>query len=144
MEEAVEILNERAGNILLTTGSKDLAAYMSGVAGARERIYARILPAAESLLMAHELDVPLAHIVAMQGPFSADLNCALIREYDIRILVTKASGARGGFWEKVKAARECGIELLVIERPRAEEGLGFEQVRSLLVQRVSRSMQGGN
>ena len=42
---------------------------------------------------------------------------ARMASQDIDILVTKASGAAGGFWEKVEAAQACGIELVVIDRP---------------------------
>ena len=68
----------------------------------------------------------------MKGPFSKELNCALIRDLGIDILVTKASGAAGGFWEKVEAARECGIELVVIHRPVKEDGLTMEQLKDEL------------
>ena len=70
----------------------------------------------------------------MQGPFSRELNVALLREFGIGVLVTKASGVAGGFWEKVEAARECGVELVVIHRPvNEEEGCSLEQVEQMLV-----------
>ena len=51
------------------------------------------------------------------GPFSKELNLAIIRQYGIGALVTKASGGAGGFWDKVEAAREAGCALVVVERP---------------------------
>ena len=71
----------------------------------------------------------------MQGPFSQELNSALIRQLGIDILVTKASGRSGGFEEKVAAAQECGCKLLVIHRPLQEEGLSFVEVQRELAQR---------
>ena len=50
----------------------------------------------------------------MQGPFSAELNIAMIKQLDIKYLVTKDTGASGGFPEKVRAAKGCGVELIVI------------------------------
>ncbi len=44
-EQAVQRLNEIPGNILLTTGSKELAAYTK-VSGFAERVYPRVLPLA--------------------------------------------------------------------------------------------------
>ena len=68
----------------------------------------------------------------MQGPFSRELNEALLREFDIGIMVSKASGAAGGFWEKVEAAGACGVELVVIHRPAETEGYTLEQVKQAL------------
>ena len=115
------------GPVLLTTGSKELPIYVEEVEDFRERLYARILPVASSIAQASDLDIPTSHVIAMQGPFSKELNVALIHEFGIRTLVTKASGKAGGFWEKVEAAQECGTELVVIHRPRGdEEGLDLE------------------
>ena len=44
-EQAVQRLNEMPGNILLTTGSKELAA-STKVSGFAERVYPRVLPLA--------------------------------------------------------------------------------------------------
>ena len=126
------LVAELEGNVLLTTGSKDLPLYVDAVADYADRLYARILPVASSITAASELGIPTSHVIAMQGPFSKELNCAIIREFDIRVLVTKASGSAGGFWEKAEAARECGIELVVIDRPSAEEGLALPDARRLL------------
>jgi precorrin-6x reductase len=64
----------------------------------------------------------------MHGPFSEDLNLALLRQLDIRVLVTKRSGSAGGFMEKVRAARQAGAALLVISRPTQEQGETLEEI----------------
>ena len=129
---AAAYMAKRPGKILLTTGSKDLAAYVAAIPDYRERLYARILPVPASIAAADELGIPTSHIVAMQGPFSQELNEALLREFGIGIMVTKASGAAGGFWEKVEAAGACGVELVVIHRPAETEGYSLEQVKQAL------------
>lgn len=126
--DAARYLAQGTGKVLLTTGSRDLPLYVQEVPDFDERLYARILPVASSVAAATDLGIPANHIIAMKGPFSKELNCALIREFSIDVLVTKASGTTGGFWEKVDAARECGIELVVIRRPLAEEGLSVEEL----------------
>lgn len=133
--EAARLVAECTGNVLLTTGSNDLAVYVAAVDGYKERLYARILPLEKSIANADSLGIPLDHIVAMKGPFSKELNCALIRQFDIKVLVTKASGKSGGFWEKVEAARECGAELIVVHRPVEEEGLNIAEAKSELADR---------
>ena len=131
-QEAARYVSGRPGNVLLTTGSKDLPLYAEAIDGFADRVYARILPVASSLEAASGLGLAVDHILAMKGPFSKELNCALIRDLGIDILVTKASGAASGFWEKVEAAEECGIELVVIHRPTKEDGLTMGQLKDEL------------
>lgn len=135
--EAARRVAARSGNILLTTGSNDLPVYVGAVEDFRERLYVRILPMAKSIESADALGIPIDRIIAMKGPFSKELNCALIRQFDIKTLVTKASGKSGGFWEKVEAARECGVELVVIRRPIEEEGLNLEEAKQELQETYS-------
>ena len=130
--EAASLVAQRPGAVLLTTGSNDLPVYVGALDDFAERLYVRILPLASSLAAADELGIPANHIIAMKGPFSKGLNEALIREFDIRTLVTKASGTAGGFWEKVEAAQECGIDLVVIHRPLEEQGLDMEEAKRAL------------
>ena len=68
-EEAAALLSKTEGNILLTTGSKDLKIYRK-IKGFRERVYARVLPLDASLALCREAGVETSHILAMQGPFS--------------------------------------------------------------------------
>jgi len=135
VEEAARHLGSRAGNILLTTGSKDLAVFTGALPDFAERLYARVLPVTSSIEHARELGIPLDHIVAMKGPFSADFNSALMRELSIDIMVTKASGVVGGFPEKMEAAERCGVQAVVIGRPTEEDGYTAAEVREALAAR---------
>lgn len=128
---AVEALRSLEGNILLTTGSKDLAAF-TAVEGYRERIWPRILASQDSLGLALEAGFASSHIIAMQGPFSVELNEALIHQFHIGILVTKRSGRAGGFAEKAEAVQRTGIKMLVVERPSTERGETMEELLSTL------------
>ena len=125
--QATRRLASLPGNILLTTGTKDLTAYTE-LEDYRERVWVRILPSQESLRQALELGYPPRHIIAMHGPFSEELNLALLRQLDIRLLVTKRSGSAGGFPEKVRAARQAGAALLVLSRPTREQGETLEEI----------------
>lgn len=118
-----------AGNILLTTGTKDLATFTSAIPDFAERLFARVLPVADSVAHARELGIPPRHVIAMQGPFTAAFNEALMRELGINVMVTKASGTAGGFAEKVEAAERCGARVIVVGRPRVEEGLSIDEVK---------------
>ena len=100
-----EALEKIEGNILLTTGSKELAAYCTKEE-VRERLYVRVLPGMESIRLCMEQNIAGKHILALQGPFSTKLNEALIDQYEIRCLVTKISGSAGGWEEKIQAAKK--------------------------------------
>ena len=128
--EAAEILSREPGRILLTTGSKELSAF-SILPDFAERFFVRVLPSEESLRLCRQAGLPGSHILAMQGPFSEEWNRLLIREWKIDLLVTNASGTRGGFEEKISAAQKEGIRVLVIVRPE-EAGLSFEQIFKML------------
>ena len=123
-DEAVGFLAGMAGNILLTTGAKELAAFAS-LGG--ERLYPRVLPLAESLAACEAAGIPQSNIIAMQGPFSEELNLALIRQFSICCLVTKDGGEAGGFAEKAAAAAAGGAVLIVIRRPE-EHGEDYETI----------------
>jgi len=115
-------LKDTAGNILLTTGSRDIAVYAADP-GVRSRLFARIIPSEESIRFCSAADISGRQVIAMQGPFSCEMNKALIMQYGIKLLVTKASGTEGGFQEKISAARECGIPVFIIGKPVEEQGM---------------------
>lgn len=129
MAQAAALVAGLQGNILLTTGTRDLGIFVRAVDGFAERLYVRVLPVPESVEAARALGIPASRIVAMQGPFSQAMNEALLRELGISVLVTKASGAAGGFSQKVEAARACGVRAVVVGRPVLEEGLSLQQVK---------------
>lgn len=121
--DVAEALTSTEGNILLATGTKELGCF-AGLSP--ERLVPRVLPSAENLAACEALGIPRRNIVAMQGPFSTDLNVALLRQKDIRYFVTKDGGPTGGFPEKAEASAQTGIPLLVIAPP-DEEGLTVEE-----------------
>ena len=133
--EAARHLATTQGNVLLTTGSKELSVFTEALPHFEQRLYVRVLPVPKSVARVLELGVPVDHVIAMQGPFSTRLNAALLREVDARYLVTKQSGPAGGFEQKAQAARECNVELVVISRPKTSDGLLLEQAKRHLEER---------
>ena len=112
--QAAAYLAGTAGNVLLATGAKELAAF---AALDPARLYPRVLPTPEGIAACEAANIPHRNIIAMQGPFSFALNAALIEQFQIRYLVTKDGGAAGGFAEKVQAAARTGVQLVVLRRP---------------------------
>lgn len=109
-------LAQTEGKILLTTGSKELGDFCRSDS-LRERLVARVLPGMESVRLCYEAGLTGKQIIAMQGPFSEQMNRAVIEEYGISALVMKESGKTGGADEKVRAAKAAGIPCYVIRRP---------------------------
>ena len=131
---AVRWLNAHPGRALLTVGSKELLVY-TGVRGWRERLVARVLPSVSVLEQCASFGFAGAQVIAMQGPFSHELNTAMLRQTGADILVTKDTGKAGGFAEKLSAAREVGATVLVIARPCEEQGKTLSEMQDFLAVR---------
>ena len=112
--DCAKVLENTEGNILLTTGSKELATYCAS-GRLHERLYVRILPGRESLELCMEQGIKGRQILALQGPFSTEMNAAILKQYDIHHMVTKNSGRTGGYQEKLEAAKMLGIPVYVIQ-----------------------------
>ena len=136
MAAAAEMLLQLPGNVLLTTGSKELHHF--ALPGLRERCFPRVLPMVDSLERCLSLGFPPKNIICMQGPFSREMNVATLRQFDIKTLVTKNTGDYGGFREKADAARETGCTLLVVERPVQEAGLYMDEMQETIMGMVEK------
>lgn len=120
-EQCAQALQETKGNILLTTGSKELSKYCI-CESVKSRLYVRILPSVESLSLCMEQGIHGKQLIAMQGPFTEEMNEAIIHQYGISCLVTKQSGLSGGYAKKLQAAAKTGISVFVIGHPKEDRG----------------------
>ena len=120
-------LEKTDGNILLTTGSKELSVFAKFI-DRKERLYVRVLPGIESLQLCMDCGIAGKQILALQGPFTTQMNEAMFRQYQIKCLVTKESGNAGGYQEKLDAAQNLGIPVFTIGCPAEQEGYTFEEV----------------
>lgn len=131
LEEAIAYLDKTEGNIFLTTGSKELKAF-TALKDYQNRLYARVLSLPSVISACAALGFEGKHLIGMQGPFSKEINAAMLRQYNCKYLVTKDTGKQGGFLEKYEAALECGCVPVVIGRPRVEEGLDMGEMKKYL------------
>ena len=127
--EAASFLKAHDGNVLVTTGAKELSSY-SGLD--MSRVWARVLPCTSSLEACEKIGLPVAHIIAAQGPFPYEMNLAQLKMVGAKFLVTKESGKSGGFEEKVRAARDSGAVCIIVGQPPQGEGCGLEEAVSIL------------
>lgn len=140
VEAAVEFLKETEGNILVTTGSKELHKY-TAIPEFEERVFARVLSTPEVACHCADLGFTGKHLICMQGPFSEELNTALLKQFGARWMVTKEAGKNGGYEEKIRAARNAGAKVVLIGRPVKESGLSLEEVIRTLIQKEEIQVQ---
>ena len=107
------------GNVLHFAGAntmEDVLKYVSP-----ERFYPRILKVDSSLEKCEKLNVNPDHIIPMTGAASIEENIELIEKYDATVMITKESGEVGGVVEKIKAANQKDVAIIMIQRPKIDE-----------------------
>ena len=127
MEEAVTFLEHKSGNILATTGSKEAAKY-TALTNFEQRVFLRVLSLPNVVKQCQELGFQGKNLICMQGPFSEELNIAMLHKFNSQYMVTKDSGKVGGFDDKVEAAKSAGAKLIVIGRAEDEQGAGYDEI----------------
>ena len=120
---AANIAGRFGNKIFLTIGTRHLQEFM-GALPPEKQVVARILPDEGGIAHCKELGLSPAAIVALQGPVSQSLNAALFAEYGAQVVVSKDSGETGGTPQKVAAARERKIPIVLVRRPVGPGGLG--------------------
>ena len=131
VDEAVEYLKKTEGNILATTGSKELFKYTQ-IPGFEKRVFARVLSTGEVAAACEKLGFVGKNLICMQGPFSEALNIAMLHQFDCKYLVTKETGKAGGFEEKLHAAKVAGATLVLVGRPPEQKGYSYDEVLEMM------------
>ena len=136
VKDAADWLSGTKGKILVTTGSKELH-YFTNIPDYQERVYARVLATPEVVAHCSELGFMGQHLICMQGPFTKEMNIAMLRQFHASWLVTKESGKEGGSPEKLEAAKEAGAKVVLVGRPMEQTGVSVEDGIELLRERFS-------
>lgn len=140
LQAACEIAQLYAGRVLLTTGSKELAEYRRALP--EKTLLARVLPTADVIAQCEALGLGVDNIIALRGPFSEAFNDALYEQYRPDVVVTKESGAEGGYLEKVRPALARKIPCVVVTRPQPQvRGQELLQSREEVAHRILRWQQ---
>lgn len=117
VEEAVKLVVEHGTKIFVATGVKELGRFLRTEGAEKREWFARVSPDAANVEQALACGMAPKNLVAMQGPFSREVNEAMMREWGVDCVVTKESGHAGGFAAKVEAAQAVGAVLVVLKRP---------------------------
>lgn len=137
MDELLSVIEGINGNVLFTTGSKDIPQF-EAVKGESRHIY-RILPLVRSLEIAENANISADDIICMKGPFSRELNIAMINNFNIEYMVMKESGKNSGFTDKIDACKQMGVIPIVLKRI-DEEGIdNFEDLKAVIEEYKTKS-----
>ena len=107
------------GNVLHFAGANTMEEVLKHVSV--DRFYPRILKVESSIEKCEMLGVDPSHIIPMNGAASLDENLELIERYDASVMITKESGEIGGVVEKIQAANEKDIAVIMIQRPEIDD-----------------------
>lgn len=133
----VEELRKKEGRrpitVFVTTGSHQLESLTQSTFARNIRLVVRVLPQASIVQKCHSLGISPRDIVAMQGPFSKELNRILFKFYGADILLTRDSGPAGGTDTKISAALVLGLEIILLKRANIPPGQIVYTVKELLV-----------
>lgn len=113
-EELYDKLKNIKGNILNTTGSRNLDKILS--MNLENRIIHRVLPSVKVMQECINKGLDVGDIIAIKGPISYELNCAFIKEYKAQAVIFKDSGIQGGTEEKLRACVDNNIYGFIIGR----------------------------
>jgi len=140
LQAACTVAQKFGPRVLLTTGSKELAAYQQGLPG--KTLLARVLPTSEVIAECEVLGLGVDNIIALRGPFSAEFNAATYDFCSPDVVITKESGAEGGYLDKVNPALARGIPCVVVTRPQPlVSGPELLESREDVSRRVTRWLQ---
>ena len=118
LDSLIKYIEKLDGNILLTLGSNNIHKFQE--IKNKKNLYIRILPTDYAIKKCELAGFRPSQIIGLQGPFSEEFNMAIYKNYSIEYVVTKESGKTGGEYEKVKAASNLGVEVVVLKRPKIE------------------------
>ena len=107
------------GNVLHFAGANTMEDVLKYVP--TERFYPRILKVESSLEKCDALGIDPNHIIPMTGAATAEENIELIEKYEASVMITKESGEIGGVIDKIEAANEKNIAVIMIQRPQIKE-----------------------
>lgn len=108
----------QAQRVLLTVGYKPLQMFRPWQE--RATLFARILPSVTALEAANQAGFTPDRLICLRPPIGAELEKALWQQWQISLVVTKASGTAGGEDIKRTVAAQLGIPLIIIDRPTVE------------------------
>ena len=114
IKSLIEYVENLEGNILVTLGSNNVPLFR-GLKNL-SNIYFRILSRWDMVKKCEDNNILPKNIIAMQGPFTENMNIAMMEQFNIKYLITKKTGDTGGEREKVSACDKLDVEIVYLEK----------------------------
>ncbi len=127
--KANELLENEDDKLMHLAGVNTLKEIVD-IVGA-EKVVPRVLPNTYSITKTQDTGINAKNIIAMQGTFSKEFNMSLMKEYNVSAIITKESGESGGAEEKINAALELKLPVILVTRPKIEKLENYPVVRSI-------------
>jgi len=116
-------------SLLLAIGARHLATAMAHSPGSRH--HARILPSSSALAQAMAAGLAAERVACLHPSEGGEIERALCRRWGIEaVLCRRSGGVTEHLWQTLSA--ECGLPLLLLERPLEPPGLECHGLESLL------------
>lgn len=135
LEQCVKTVYQEKGRtvtIFVTTGSHQLESMVRSSFASLVRFVVRVLPEGRIVQKCQDMGIQPKNIVALQGPFSKELNRVLFKFYGADILLTRDSGHAGGTDTKISAALELGLNVVLLKKKKISAGLTMNNLNELL------------
>lgn len=141
-KELKDVLKNISGNILNTTGSRNIQNIVK--LGLENRIIHRVLPTSKVLQEVEDIGISMEDIIALKmDPKMQSINETLIDLYTIKGMIAKDSGIAGGTDLKIETALKKGIPIFIIGRPKVEEVLTFYDIEKLYTYIIKKLQEKG-
>src|SRR5262249_26449470 len=119
VREAVRALGQAPRRVFVALGRNDLAPF--GDAPQHHYLIRSVDP------VDPPLPLPQVSYVTGRGPFSEPDDAALMKRHRVDVLIAK-NGGGSAIYGKIAAARALGIDVIMLRRPPALEGVAVETV----------------
>lgn len=126
---AAQIAKNFRGKIFLTIGSRHLPVFLKEIEV--KRLVARVLPLSQIIKTCEDYGFTPDNLIAMKGPFSIEMNTEIFKSYGACVVVTKDSGKIGGTEEKIAAARNLKIPIILIKPPSIDYGKIYHNIEEM-------------
>ncbi|MDI6716339.1 MAG: precorrin-6A reductase [Actinomycetota bacterium] len=120
-DEAIRLAYSLGDTIFIAAGSKNADIFKANNLASEKKLYIRVLPEEWSVKRCLKAGFSEDEVITGIGPFSYNDNFLLWKKLGVDVVITKDSGAAGGFQEKLDAANDLGIAVVVIKRSIPEE-----------------------
>lgn len=114
INDLISYTEKLEGNILVTLGSNNVPLFKD--VKNLQNFYFRILPKWDMVKKCEDNNILPKNIIAMQGPFTENINIAMIEQLKIKYLITKKAGDTGGEREKISACDKTNVEVIYLEK----------------------------